>query len=418
MPESSPRSETLGTLGTPTYSAALDAGFAPPTVMAGHQASDIPGDSNLCLQAAVDYVAGLGGGVVEITPGRYTMYDSLHLRPNVIVRGSGEDTVLVKVPMAESRLSVPFLGYGHLDVSLAEPDLFRPGMGIHIGGPGFHGTCATLTFRVGDRFGISRPLNDDTSAGSVVRSVFPVISGYGAHDCVVENLRIEGDADHNGYIDGCRGGGVFLLDCDRATVRGVTVEDYNGDGFSFQQSDDVVLDSCTARGNRGHGFHPGSGSSRYRMSHVFAEGNGMDGVFYCLRANHGLLEDSRIADSGDNGISIGQRDADNIIRNCAITGSRHNGVCFRSVGDASLVPVNTLIEGCSIRDNARESGAEVYFADLTRDVVIRGCSIGPGPASADHWVGLLFEPGVGLVTLDGNILDGPDGRAVVDRRTA
>lgn len=418
MPDTSLRSDTPGTLGTPAYSAVPNAGLAPLTVTAGHGGADIPGDSNLCLQAAVDYVAGLGGGVVSVLPGRYTMHDSLHLRPNVIVRGSGEDTVLVKAPMVASKLSVPFLGYGHWDVSLAEPDLFRTGMGIHVGGPGFHGTCATLTFRTGDRFGISRPLNDDTSAETVVRSVFPVISGYGAHDCVVESIRIEGDAAHNGYIDGCRGGGVFLLDCDLAIVRGVTVEGYNGDGFSFQQSNDIVLEECVARANRGHGFHPGSGSSRFRMSRVVAEGNGMDGVFYCLRANHGLLEDSRIADSGDNGISIGQRDADNTIRNCAINGSRHSGVYFRPVGDASLVPVNTLIEGCSIQGNARESGAEVYFADLTRDVAVRGCPIGPGPSPGDHWAGLLFEPGAGSVTLEGNSLEGPDGRAIVDRRTA
>lgn len=56
------------------------------------------------LQAAVDYVARLGGGTVEIGPGAYEMRDSLHLRSNFAVRGSGPATVLRKAPASVSRL--------------------------------------------------------------------------------------------------------------------------------------------------------------------------------------------------------------------------------------------------------------------------------------------------------------------------
>ena len=71
-------------------------------IRVGCDTGDLRGNDNRSLQAAVDFVAGLGGGVVEIGPGEYLMRDSLHLRPNVTVRGTSQSTVLRKAPSAAS----------------------------------------------------------------------------------------------------------------------------------------------------------------------------------------------------------------------------------------------------------------------------------------------------------------------------
>src|SRR5258708_2646465 len=67
-----------------------------PRVTVGQSNAEIVGADNRALQAAVDYIAGLGGGTVEIGPGTYSMRDSLHLRPNVTVRGTKGQTILRK----------------------------------------------------------------------------------------------------------------------------------------------------------------------------------------------------------------------------------------------------------------------------------------------------------------------------------
>ena len=59
-----------------------------PTVTVGKENADIVGTDNRALQAAIDYIAGLGGGTVEIGPGEFLMTDSLHLRSFVTVRGA------------------------------------------------------------------------------------------------------------------------------------------------------------------------------------------------------------------------------------------------------------------------------------------------------------------------------------------
>src|SRR5436190_101851 len=64
------------------------------SITVGVRNADIVGADNRALQAAVDYVASLGGGTVEIGPGEFVMRDSLHVRSFVTVRGTAGKTVL------------------------------------------------------------------------------------------------------------------------------------------------------------------------------------------------------------------------------------------------------------------------------------------------------------------------------------
>src|SRR6266542_3896167 len=59
-----------------------------PRVTVGLRNADIIGADNRALQGAVDYIAGLGGGVVEVGEGEFLMRDSLHLRSFVALRGT------------------------------------------------------------------------------------------------------------------------------------------------------------------------------------------------------------------------------------------------------------------------------------------------------------------------------------------
>ena len=65
-----------------------------PTISVGVRDADIVGHDNRALQAAVDYIANLGGGVVEIGAGEFLMNDPLHLRSFVTVRGLKWKTIL------------------------------------------------------------------------------------------------------------------------------------------------------------------------------------------------------------------------------------------------------------------------------------------------------------------------------------
>ena len=99
-----------------------------PTITVGRAGTDLIGADNRALQAAVDYVAGLGGGTVEIGEGEYLMRDSLHLRSNVTVRGRKGKTILRKADASASPLALDG-DFGEQQVTVGEPAGFAVGAG-------------------------------------------------------------------------------------------------------------------------------------------------------------------------------------------------------------------------------------------------------------------------------------------------
>ncbi|HEY3398665.1 MAG TPA: right-handed parallel beta-helix repeat-containing protein [Armatimonadota bacterium] len=343
----------------------------------------IRGEDNVALQAAVDYVAGVGGGQVEVQPGTYLMHDSLHLRSHVTVRGAGADTVLLKPPAVSSALSTD-IAYGHWDVSLAEPDKFRPGMGVYIyddNTGGFARTVATLLYRDGDRFGLSRAIFYDYGRcrNALVTSVYPLISGVNVEEAAAVGLLLEGNQSENPPIDGCRGGGLYLIGCRQTYVGDVTVQDVNGDGVSFQQCSDPVFEGVRSLGNSGTGFHPGSGSLRFQMRRLVSANNGADGLFYCVRATDGVLEDSEFSANVGHGLSIGNRDTDQIVRGCLIQDNGGAGVYFRDL-DEPTAAHNVQLLGNRLLHNCQSEGrAEIDLDGEVRGTVIRDNEIHAAP---------------------------------------
>ena len=118
-----------------------------PTISVGQSKEDIVGGDNRALQGAVDYIAGLGGGVVLVGPGEFLMRDSLHLRSHVTVRGTAGKTILKKADGAVSNLAMDG-DYGEEQVTVVNPEGFRVGDGITIWDSqsgGFHTTVGRIT---------------------------------------------------------------------------------------------------------------------------------------------------------------------------------------------------------------------------------------------------------------------------------
>src|SRR5262249_45192649 len=168
-----------------------------PTISVGRAGADLIGADNRALQAAVDYVAGLGGGVVEIGEGEYLMRDSLHLRSGVTVRGKKGKTILRKADGAVSPLVLDG-DFGEQQITVADPAGFGVGNGgavwdDHAGG--FHTTVGRITGRRGNTLAIDAPLMADcmVSAHAKAATVFPVVSGRDIEGAVVEDLVVEGN---------------------------------------------------------------------------------------------------------------------------------------------------------------------------------------------------------------------------------
>jgi hypothetical protein len=350
-----------------------------PRIRVGAKDGDITGPDGRALQAAVDYIAALGGGTVEIGEGVYLLRDSLHLRPGVTVRGEGQRTVLRKAKAAVSPLALDG-DFGEEQVTLIHPDGFEVGDGIAVWDSeagGFHTTVARITGRSGATFAISRPLGADCMADrkGQAATVFPVVSGYDLEGARIERITIDGNRAENVPLNGCRGAGIFLYRAHGTIIRDCIVRGYAGDGISFQQSNDVQVIGCSSEGNAALGIHPGSGSQRPVVRGCVARGNGSDGLFLCWRVRHGLFEENQLLENGGFGVSIGHKDSDNLLRRNLVRGNARHGFYFRNETEGMAGHRNRIEEN-TIEDNGRDADAAAIAIDgETAGTVIRGNTI-------------------------------------------
>ncbi|HZR20670.1 MAG TPA: right-handed parallel beta-helix repeat-containing protein [Verrucomicrobiae bacterium] len=382
-----------------------------PTISVGPAEADIIGSDNRALQAAVDYIAGLGGGTVQVRAGEFVMRDSLHLRPYVTVRGTSGQTVLRKAKASVSALAMDG-DYGEEQVTVQNPAGFEVGYGLAVWDSqsgGFHTTVGRITGRNGNTFSFDKPLNADclVANGAKAATVFPVVSGYDLEGARIEDLVIDGNKEENVTLNGCRGGGIFLYRGFGTVIRGCVVRNFNGDGISFQQSNDVLVENCVSENNSGLGMHPGSGSQRPIVRGCLARNNGEDGLFLCWRVRHGLFEKNILENNGRYGISIGHKDTDNLVQDNEVRGNREDGVFFRNETEGMAGHRNRLERNVIENNGAAETAAGIRVRGETRDLVFRDNIIRDtrGPQSRKQVVGIRIEEGAGTVTLEGNRID-------------
>ena len=350
-----------------------------PTIRVGQSDAEIIGRDNRALQAAVDYIAQLGGGTVEIGPGEYLMRDSLHLRSFVTVRGTPGKTILRKADGAVCALALDG-DYGEEQITVVNPAGFEVGCGVAIwdaNSGGFHTTVARITGRNGNTFSIDHPLNADCMVGNKAKAatVFPIVSGCDIEGARVENLIIEGNKDNNVALNGCRGAGIYLYRGFGTVIRDCVVRHYNGDGISFQQSNDVTVENCTSEQNASLGLHPGSGSQRPVVRNCVARNNGEDGLFLCWRVRHGVFERNVLEGNGRYGISIGHKDSDNLLRGNQVRGNHEDGICFRNESLGMAGHRNQLEENVIEDNGLKRDVAGIRIRGETREVMLKNNTI-------------------------------------------
>src|SRR5687768_13008796 len=230
------------------------------TITVGPKDADLVGSTEKVVQAAVDYVARLGGGTVKILPGTYKLRNAVYLASGIRLLGSGDDSLLVKEPSIATKLAADSDWFDQ-EITLEDASGFRVGDGICLQtkNPDNGGSDVlkrTLVARDGNRFKLDRPLRENLwlMGGSTCSSLFPILSGEFIKNVVIENLALDGNKAANENLNGNYAGCIFLQDCSRIAIRGVTARNYNGDGISWQICHDVTVEDCRSLDHPGLGL--------------------------------------------------------------------------------------------------------------------------------------------------------------------
>ena len=392
------------------------------TVTVGPDKADIVGTSDRALQAAVDYVARLGGGTVHIRPGTYTLRNSIYLPSKIRLLGSGPETVITKIASETVALANDSDWYDQ-EVTLKETRDFQIGDAVTLRAKDSDTKAAivikrTLVARSGNRFKLSDGLRQNLwiEGEPTCSSLFPLLTSEYTADVVIEDLALDGNRENNANLDGNYAGCIFLQDCNRYTIRRVEARNYNGDGISFQICHDVRVENCHSHDHAGLGVHPGSGAQRPRIIGCRLERNDI-GLYWCWGVKFGVAEGNRISGNHSCGISIGHNDTDNVMRNNDVIGSGKVGVLFRDDprGQDFWANRNT-IEKNRIVDSGDENGVAIDIQGNTKDAKIIGNEIRETRQPMNR-TGIRISPTAQRVELADNTIEG-FARSVNDQRTA
>ncbi|MFI4850792.1 MAG: right-handed parallel beta-helix repeat-containing protein [Gimesia chilikensis] len=380
------------------------------SISVGTDKGDIIGSSDKALQAAIDYIAGKGGGTVQILPGTFTLRNALHLPSHIRLLGSGPETIITKGPSETVAISEDSDWYDQ-EITLEKSAGFQVGDGVVLvtKNPSTGGQDVikrTLVARSGNRFKLNDGLRKNVwlSGKPTVASLFPLLTSEYTRDVVIENLTLDGNRKNNTNLNGNYGGCIFLQDCNRYTVRNVTARNYNGDGISFQICHDVKVENCHSHDHEGLGVHPGSGSQRPLILNNRFENNHI-GLFWCWGVKYGLAEKNQLT-GNDIGISIGHNDTDNVMRENIVADSKQVGILFRNDarGKNFWANRNTVVKN-QILNSGAANGVAIDITGRTSDLVIKENLISEQRQPMQR-TGIRIGPEAGKIELADNEIEG------------
>ena len=373
--------------------------------------ADIVGSNSESLQKAANLLH--PGDVLSIGAGTYTMEDSLFVPSGVTVRGVAGKTILRKARSVQSPLTED-ADYGDTFLSVAEPDKFHPGMGVAIVDDSFKSgwdISISSIASVKPPYVIVNSMTvrdyDRQRHHARMINTFPILCAINAADVVLEDLIVDGNRAENDYIDGCRGGAIYMYRVHNVTVRRCTARNYNGDGISFQISDGVRVIDSESYGHAGYGIHPGTGSVSSLVKDCHMHDNGEIGLFLCWRVRHGRFEDNVIENNGHYGISIGHKDTDNEFIGNTVSNNGLTGVYFRKETSENSGSRNVFRSNKVLNNGNTREGYGFYIEPYATDLIIEGNQIADTRAdNRTQRYGIYKAPGAGAVKVGNNSMSG------------
>jgi len=344
-------------------------------ITVGGPEADVPGFTSEAIQIGLDAIKTRGGGIVQLNRGVYKITGPVRLSGNTSLIGSGKATILQKCDGFKTSFIVD-ADWGMLKAVVNDASGFKRGMGIQlyddVHNQGWDVTTAAITDIQDNVIYFDNRTNNDylASLNGTITNGCSIIEAVDVENVKIANLVIEGDKSTNHYINGCRGGGVYIHKSRNCLVENVEVNEFNGDSFSWQITENITLRGCEASNGDGLGFHPGTGSDHSVIENCISHDNKGDGIFLCWRVQNGIFRNNTVYANGDNGISIGHKDTDNIFENNHVYENGDHGILFRDESEQNGGHRNTFANNIIENNGVKQESSGFYIGGETHDINI------------------------------------------------
>jgi len=224
----------------------------------------VSGFNNQSIQFAIDAVAKTGG-TVKLNPGVYEIKAPVRMKSNVKLIGSGVETILKRGKGIQTKYIID-ADFGELKLTVENSNGFEVGMKVQVTDDISNGCWNVSTAYITDISDniiyIDRGLISDyrSDKNGLVSNASLVIEALDVENVLVSNLTADGNRAENFFADGCNSAGILILRSKMVTVDNVYVKDFNGEGISWQITENVTIKNSEISGSGNTGLHPGTGS--------------------------------------------------------------------------------------------------------------------------------------------------------------
>jgi hypothetical protein len=325
----------------------------------GGEDADISGFNNQSIQFAIDAIEKTGG-TVFLNPGLYEIIAPVRMKSNVKLVGSGKETILKRGEGVRTKYIID-ADYGELKITVENPDGFQTGMKIQVTDDAHNGcwdvSTAYITDIVDNVIYIDKGLIRDyrSDLNGLISNASSVIEIIEAENCSVSDLVADGNRSENFFADGCNSAGVLIFRSKNIMIDNVQVKDFNGEGISWQITENVTVKNCEVSGSGNTGLHPGTGSPFSVIENNDAHHNDRDGLFICWRVYQSKVTGNKFHHNGRYGICTGHKDTDVIFENNHIFNNESDGVNLRGERESNAPHRNTFIRNI-IENNGTDGG--------------------------------------------------------------
>ncbi|MBN2414141.1 right-handed parallel beta-helix repeat-containing protein [candidate division KSB1 bacterium] len=389
-------------------------------VTVGGEGADIRGFTSAAIQKGIEALIPYNGGTVKLTAGVFEISAPVSLFSNVTLTGEGKETVLHKIDGFKTSFIID-ADYGELVLTVKDPSVFAPGMGIQIFDEKQNNGWAVTTAKIIDiqdnNLYIDTYLVRDYRAdqNGVISNACSIISAVSADNVHISNLSVDGNKQTNDFLNGCRGGGIYLHKVKNAIVENVLLKDFNGDGFSWQITEDVTVRYNEVLGCSNYGLHPGTGSFRSLIEGNKSHDNRVNGLFVCWRVQNGVVKNNSFYNNGQYGICTGHKDTDMLFEENHIYENGSDGVNFRSERESNAPHRNVFRNNVVENNGAINGGYGFSFNSPAKDVVLEYNIIrntGKGTQKAGV---CIYKNGLPVSLKENNMSGHPDGDVVSEK---
>lgn len=388
----------------------VDVRYAEKIITVGGPGSDIPAFTSSGIQIAIDALKTNGGGTVKLNPGIYDIIGPVRLSDNIKLKGSGKSTILKKCNGFRTSYTID-ADWGMMKAVVKDVSGFKIGMGIQLyddaNKDGWDVTTAIITdIKDNTIYFDNNTVNDYIAAkNGIVSNGISIVEAVNTQNAIISDLVVEGNKAANDYINGCRGGGIYIHKSKNCTVENVQVNEFNGDSFSWQITEGITVKGCEASNGNGLGFHPGTGSDRSILENSISHHNSGDGIFLCWRVQNGIFRNNTSYSNGQNGISIGHKDTDNVFENNHVYENEYQGIYFRDENEQNAGHRNTFTNNTIENNGMKGEGSGFYIGGETHDIVIKN-NIIRSTGKGNQKTAILVGKNSSKITAEGNKISG------------